>query len=143
MDIFSHALAGACTGAAWGRPFTGAALAVLPDIALIGPRKRLPPLFYNVAHSFLFLALVTAIASLFGLGLMAYLCVFSHLLLDAPTHNDNWAPPLLWPIPGRCSIAHEEWEFFNLTWWFGFSLTLLWSLMWITFILLFGIGFQS
>lgn len=127
MDVFSHAIAGACTGAVVGRPLLGAALAVLPDVAAVGPRRLHPGALYNLTHSLLFLALVPALASLWGFGGLAYFCIVSHLILDMPTHGDDWAPTLMWPSKFRYSIGHDEWEWFNETWWFGLLLTFLWS----------------
>lgn len=131
MDIISHALAGAATGTAFGRPFTGALLAVIPDLPIMGPRRQEPPLLYEVCHSLWFVVLASCIGALSGNGLLVLCCIGSHLVLDIPTHGPKWAPKLLWPnrvIYYTC----EEWEFFNRSWFVGASITLLWCFLWLT-----------
>lgn len=143
MDIFSHAIAGACTGAAWGRPLTGALVAVLPDAVLYGPRRRLPTPLYNLCHSLLFLGAATWVASFWELHWLVYFCLLSHIFLDAPTHGVTWAPPLFYPFHNtRFNIWHDEWEWGNETWLFGLLLTCLWSIAWLLASLL-GTGSPS
>jgi len=132
MDILSHAIAGACTGAAFGRPGLGAAIAVLPDIPLVGKRRDKPPVIYVVLHSLPFVVVASLVGSLWGFGVLCFFCLLSHIILDLPTHGKRWAPTLLWPWK-RKLIYWEEWEFFNKPWMWGLLLTVLWSNLWIQF----------
>lgn len=144
MDIFSHALAGAATGWAFGHPVLGAAVAALPDAVLGLRRRAAPTIAYNLTHSLLGLWAATVVASLFGWQVAAtvFLALLSHLVLDMPTHGPHWAPPLLYPwLPNRFS-AGSEWEFFNRSWQRGLNLTLAWVLTWLL-VSLSAIGFQS
>ena len=130
MDIFSHALAGAATGFAFNNPILGAVIAVTPDIPIFGPRKENPPLLYKFTHSILFLIIGVIVGSFYNVGALVFYCLFSHLLLDIPTHGPVWAPRLLWPY-GGIMVAAKEWEFFNRTWYYGLALTVTWSTLWI------------
>lgn len=138
MDVFSHAVAGACTGAFFGHPVLGAVAAASPDVMLIGKRKTNPPELYDATHSIAFLAILTSIGSLFGLGYLFFFSYLSHLLLDMPTHGKEWAPPLLWPFASKRYSYGTEWEFFNTSWKRGFFLTLLWSSIWLALLSNFG-----
>lgn len=133
MDVFSHAVAGAAVGAAFGRPVLGAVCGVLPDLAL-ATRKRLtlPPTAYNATHSALFVAGVGLLGALALGTVVPLLAVLSHILLDLPTHGRQWAPPLLYPFSERRYSMGTEWEWFNRSWWLGLGLTLLWSLAWLS-----------
>lgn len=130
MDIVSHAVAGAFTGLLFGEPVLGATVAVIPDLVLVGKRRELPPAFYDVTHSLLFMV-VCLVGSAFimgpNTGLVVGWALLSHLFLDIPTHGDKWAPPLLYPFSKERSGCGTEWEFFNGTWWFGLALTATWS----------------
>ncbi len=57
----------------------------------------------------------------------AQLAVISHLVLDLPTHGVHWSPQLLYPFLREPLVWGEEWEWFNESWWFGLSLTIIWS----------------
>jgi membrane-bound metal-dependent hydrolase YbcI (DUF457 family) len=148
MDIFTHALVGAATGAAFDRPVAGALYAVMPDLVLGSlKRRRLPTPAYNVSHSLAALLAVTVAAYLypapFGgarIAACAFFCYLSHLILDAATHGPQWAPMLLWPVRIRFS-GGDEWEWFNTSWFKGFALSLLWSILWLQ-LSLFHIGFR-
>lgn len=129
MDIFSHALAGACAGLLFNKPLLGAVIAVVPDLALGIKRKHRPSSVYDFTHSLLFvlLAVVGAwltVGAMFAM--LTWLCLLSHLFLDVPTHGKQWAPPLLFPFFDYRVSAGEEWEFFNASWKRGFVLTILW-----------------
>lgn len=131
MDVFSHATAGACTGLAFGRPVLGAAIAAAPDLMLLGKRVARPPALYNFTHSLLFLGLATALGMLFDSGLFVAAVLLSHLVLDLPTHGEQWAPPLLYPFRKTRFSMGEEWEFFNVPWIIGFLITLTWCEIWL------------
>jgi hypothetical protein len=130
MDVLSHAVAGACTGALWGRPLLGAMVAAAPDAVLGVRRKRLPTRLYNATHGLPFIALCSAVAMLAGgvqTACLVALCLLSHIVLDLPTHGPQWAPPLLYPFNSIRYCFGTEWEFFNKSWRLGLALTLLWS----------------
>lgn len=130
MDIFSHALAGAATGALWGRPVLGAVVAAAPDLVLGWRRRRLPSVVYNVTHSLPFVTVALAVTSLvWGLetGTLVMMCLLSHLFLDIPTHGRVWGPPLMYPFDNSRAGFGEEWEFFNDVWWRGLVFTFAWS----------------
>jgi membrane-bound metal-dependent hydrolase YbcI (DUF457 family) len=132
MDILSHAVAGACVGAAFGQPVLGAACGVLPDLALATPKRvTLPTAAYNATHSALFVAGVGLLGAVALGSVVPLLAVLSHILLDLPTHGKLWAPPLLYPFRSTRYSMGREWEWFNRSWWQGLGLTLLWSLAWL------------
>jgi membrane-bound metal-dependent hydrolase YbcI (DUF457 family) len=145
MDIITHAVVGAATGAAFGQPLQGAVWAIAPDL-MLGTLKRraTPTAAYNASHSFAAVAVVTGVAYAFG-GFAAAMCAFfsylSHLILDIPTHGEHWAPTLLWPSQKRFS-AGEEWEWFNRSWFAGLQLSFLWGIAWLL-LSLFHIGSPS
>jgi hypothetical protein len=130
MDIFSHAIAGACTGMYFGRPVLGAVIAVLPDLPIFGARTHNPPWLYKFTHSFAFLILGTLTGMLVEMPFLVFFCLMSHLILDVGTHGSNWYPRLFWPIEYRVYRANE-WEFFNSAWWSGAFITLIWSDVWL------------
>ena len=137
MDVFVHAAVGAATAHALDLPpWAGAVLAAAPDAVLGAVRGKPtapPSIAYNATHSLLFtltLALVLTAALGSPWGVLGALCHLSHLLLDMPTHNSRWAPPLCYPFfPARfsLSIRDQEWEFFNLAWAHGAA----WATVWI------------
>lgn len=131
MDIISHAVAGAATGAVFGHPLTGAVVAVLPDLPIFGKRKATPPTLYKFSHSLLAVVLVGLIGSTVGLavGLAAGFAYLSHILLDSITHSETWAPKWLWPSVVNVNPPSDEWEFFNAPWWRGFEITLVYSVL--------------
>lgn len=134
MDIVTHALAGAATGAAFGRPLLGAAVAVVPDSALwLRPRLPRPPALYRAAHAAL-APIVISILCLFAFGQEIAIVVFwswvSHIVLDIPTHGPEWSPRLLWPNERILFTRFEEWEWFNESWWQGLALAFIWSAIW-------------
>jgi membrane-bound metal-dependent hydrolase YbcI (DUF457 family) len=131
MDIVTHAVVGAATGAAFGRPFAGMAFAVLPDLFLFSVKRRdTPTAAYNASHSFAGLVLVTILAGLYApsLGGVAFFAYASHIVLDVPTHGERWAPPLMWPSKRRYSMG-DEWEWFNYSWFHGAFLAILWIIV--------------
>lgn len=146
MDVFTHALAGAATGAAFGRPLLGAVVAVLPDSALwLGPRRASPPALYRAAHGLLApFMLATITMAFFGPAVSA--CVFfawlSHFVLDVPTHGEEWAPRPFWPDERPLFTHFEEWEWFNASWWRGLKIAIIWSIAWLS-LSSFVTGFQS
>lgn len=133
MDIISHALAGAATGAYYGRPLLGAAVAVLPDLVLPLRRLKHPPARYLFTHSFTFLILASIIGAIFGVGWLVFFALLSHILLDIATHGEHWAPALFAPFSNVRYRFNNEWEWFNEVWYFGAYLTLLWSAAWLLF----------
>jgi hypothetical protein len=130
MDIISHAIAGACTGAAFGEPIAGAIWGVLPDLVL-GVRRRFhPTILYNITHSLTFIGLCGFIGVMvFGSWTPAF-SLLSHIALDLPTHGTVWAPPLFYPFKRRYSLG-KEWEWFSLSWGIGLAITIVWSSIWL------------
>ena len=130
MDIVTHAVVGASTGALFGRPVLGALVAAAPDLVLGLQRKVKPTRAYNYTHSALFALACTLAAALLGswpLGALVGLCLLSHLVLDVPTHGRVWAPPLLYPYSvKRYSMFLYEWEFFNVAWAVGLGVSIVW-----------------
>lgn len=129
MDILSHAAAGAATGALFGQPALGAFVAVVPDIVLLGERRAVPTAAYNWTHSVAFAVACTVWAAAIGsshLASLVALCLLSHLVLDLPTHGEQWGPTLLYPYSDKRFSMGEEWEFFNFSWWRGLCLTGIW-----------------
>lgn len=137
MDVISHALAGAATGAAFGRPLLGAAVAVVPDSALwLRPRLARPPALYRAAHGGLAPLLISALClPLFGptVALVVMWAWISHIVLDIPTHGPIWSPRLFWPDERAVFTKFKEWEWFNRSWWLGLSVTFIWSAIWLFF----------
>jgi membrane-bound metal-dependent hydrolase YbcI (DUF457 family) len=130
MDLFSHAIAGAAMGAAFGRPLVGAVCACLPDMVLGLKRVASPTAAYTVTHSLVFCLIAATVGVWVGLGPVVGLAVLSHLLLDLPTHGKAWAPALLYPFSERRFSFGGEWEFFNRYWFIGLIMTVEWSALW-------------
>lgn len=136
MDIISHAVAGACAGAVFGRPVLGAVFGVLPDIVLGVRRKATPNTSYNVTHSLMFV-LVVALVCIPLRTWAPVIAAISHIVLDLPTHGLKWAPPLLYPLSDRrYSYDDREWEWFNYSWWRGLAITIMWSMLCLSYVLL-------
>ena len=132
MDIVSHAVAGACTGAAFGRPILGAVFGVLPDVVIATKsRLQLPTEGYNFTHSLTFLLFFGLMGGGMFQSWVPFLALLSHLVLDIPTHGRIWAPPLLYPFNDRRFSLGEEWEWFNASWLKGLTLTIIWSGAWL------------
>lgn len=122
MDIFSHAVVGAATGALYGQPLLGALVAIAPDLAIAGPRKLKPTHLYKASHSLFAIFLVSCVALPFGkdIALVAVLSYASHIFLDAITHCREWQPRFLWPSDVPLGFkGTQEWEFFNASWFLG------------------------
>lgn len=140
MDIVTHALAGAATGAAFGHPLLGAVVAVVPDSALwLRPRLALPPALYRAMHGGLVPLFVCALClPFFGpkIATLVWWAWMSHIALDVPTHGENWSPRLFWPDERILFTEFEEWEWFNRSWWRGLALALIWSSIWLLLALL-------
>lgn len=132
MDIFTHAVAGAASGAVFGYPVTGAVIAVVPDVVLIGKRRLTPPPLYDQMHNLLYISIASLTVLLLSGGIAlastVFLALLSHLVLDAVSHGGVWAPPLLYPFNDtRFALGlGEEWEWFNDAWFEGLILTLMW-----------------
>ena len=126
MDIVSHAVAGAATGHIFGQPLLGAAIAVLPDLMLFGPRRKEPPFLYDVTHSLLCVVVLGALGGLLGTWLPLW-ALLSHLALDLPTHGPRWAPVLAFPLSRQRYSFGEEWEWGSRSWFNGLALTIIWS----------------
>lgn len=129
MDVVTHALVGASTGAVVGRPLLGAVIAALPDVVLGLRRRAVPSRAYNATHSAAFVAAATLAAALlfaWPVAPLVALCLLSHLVLDLPTHSTTWAPPLLYPFSARRFSFGNEWEFFNESWWVGLTMSIIW-----------------
>lgn len=145
MDIITHAVVGAITGATMGHPIIGAVAAVVPDSALwLGRRPARPPALYSAAHGLLAPCLFAAITmALFGplISAVVFFSWLSHIVLDIPTHEGEWSPRLFWPDTRPVFAGYEEWEWFNEAWWFGLLIAGIWS---ITCVVLYitVIGFQ-
>lgn len=146
MDIITHALAGAATGAAFGRPLLGAVVAVVPDSALwLRPRQARPPAAYRAAHGLLAPCLAGSVAMmLFGpaISALVFFAWLSHIVLDIPTHGADWSPRLFWPDERPVFTKFQEWEWFNRSWWLGLALTAIWSITWLA-LSKFATGFPS
>lgn len=146
MDIITHALAGAATGAAFGRPLLGAVVAVVPDSALwLRPRQPRPPAAYRAAHGLLAPCLAgSAAMMLFGpaISALVFFAWLSHIVLDIPTHGADWSPRLFWPDERPVFTKFQEWEWFNRSWWLGLALTAIWSITWLA-LSKFATGFLS
>lgn len=136
MDIVTHAIVGAITGANWGRPILGAAVAIAPDFVLGLKRHALPPLSYSMTHSPLLMSLALFVAT----GALTHdprltacviACYLSHIALDLQTHGDDWAPRLFFPFSIHRTSLGGDWEFFNRSWWLGLSTAVLWSSIWL------------
>lgn len=131
MDFITHGVVGAATGAVWGRPITGAVIAMAPDIPLIGKRVLLPPKAYVWTHSYLFAIVWTVIALLVSpeFSIVVFTALMSHLFLDMLTHEPLWSPRLAYPWDKEFYLKvapFGEWEFFNASWWFGLGVSILW-----------------
>lgn len=135
MDLLTHVVVGALTGAAVGEPIAGAAIAAAPDLVLGITRKAAPTLAYRSTHSAFGMLVATAIAWACGgwfLADLVFICWCSHLFLDVFTHGRVWGTQLLFPFSNRTFTFGEEWEWFNDTWFFGLWLALFWcSAIWI------------
>lgn len=132
MDLATHFVVGVATGAQFGHPFLGGCIAAAPDLVLGITRRKAPTTAYNVTHSLAgMLAAAGAAGALWGwqaCGLV-YWCLLSHLVLDAPTHGEQWAPPLLYPYSDARFSFGQEWEFFNLPWLCGLWVSFLWIIL--------------
>ncbi len=135
MDVVVHAIVGAGTGAAFGRPILGAVVAILPDMPLWFRRRQAkPPYAYALLHSGPMLAYMAVLFGLawgiFGLAwqtpVVVWLAWASHVAIDIPTHAKLWQPKLLWPSEWVVFPQAQEWEFFNGAWWFGLLISSLW-----------------
>ena len=130
MDVVSHALAGAASGAVFGHPIIGAIVAVLPNSVLGLQRRKAPPVAYRYSHSVLTALCVPAALALLPLQhtipLAVALAWLSHIALDVPTHGELWAPRLMYPFSQFKLGNFIEWEFGSRTWYFGSFLTLVW-----------------
>lgn len=158
MDIFTHALVGAVTGGALGHPLLGAVVAVLPDLPLwVQRRPASPPAAYLALHSGLAAVLLAVACALCTYGgfisvtfaVTVVACWLSHIVLDVPTHGNEWQPRLLWPNKKYLLFPDtiEEWEFFNLTWLIGLKLAVAWIVGVACLVILYhalgsGTGFQ-
>lgn len=129
MDIITHAVVGAASGAVFGHPVVGAIYGVLPDLFASIKRKLEPGPAYRLAHSFTGLSIMllfwlpTGELNLLGAAFLAYL---SHIVLDLTTHGPAFAPRLFWPC-GFVLYSGKEWEWFNSSWCFGLLLAFYWS----------------
>jgi membrane-bound metal-dependent hydrolase YbcI (DUF457 family) len=133
MDLFSHAVAGAAVGAAYGRPLLGAFFGVLPDLVLPLKRIHVPVLRYSATHSLAFVLVAGMVgAAIFERSVVPLLALLSHILLDIPTHGPKWAPPLFYPFSAKRYSLGPDWEFFSPSWWKGLLLTLIWSAVWLS-----------
>ena len=143
MDIVTHAVVGAASGALFGQPLLGAAVATMPDWPLLGRRVKLPPFPYVVLHSPLVMYVVICMLPiddvLFSTILLSYV---SHIALDIPTHSKTWQPRFI-PFKESKLDDFEEWEFFNSSWWFGLTISIFWTILCLTFAFLFDTGSPS
>lgn len=135
MDLISHAVAGAATGAAFGRPVLGACVAVTPDLVLGIKRRAVPNTAYDITHCPAFACsiglAIFAITNSIGIAACVTACLVSHIALDLQTHCSRWAPKLLFPFAQHRHSCGDEWEWFNRSWWIGLITTILWSATWI------------
>ena len=130
MDIVSHALAGAASGAVFGHPIVGAVVGVMPDAVLPLQRIAAPTACYRGTHSAIVALCVALLAWGFGISLALLGCAVlawcSHIALDLPTHANLWAPRLLYPFSDVHYEKGIEWEFLSDEWYIGFLITLIW-----------------
>ncbi len=130
MDIFSHAVAGAASGAVFGKPIVGAIWGVVPDLVLGIKRLEKPTGLYRFTHSFLFIGLMGAATETIAHMGAVMLALLSHIVLDALTHGKLWAPRPFNPFSSRRIFNNcQEWEWGNLSWWMGLGWTATWSLL--------------
>lgn len=129
MDILSHMVAGAASGAVFGHPVVGAVIGALPDVVLGIKRKAAPNTPYRATHSLLVLLLVLTLLAALPFNLLAAIALawLSHIVLDVPTHGQLWAPRVLFPLYDVRIGNFQEWEFFTRTWYNGLCLTVAWS----------------
>lgn len=134
MDIITHAIVGAATGAVAGRPVLGMVAGVLPDLAIwFGKRRVYPPTLYTALHCIL-APLIAALISIPIFGVTGCVVVFlawcSHIFLDVITHGFVWSPKLFWPaLPDPVFSNIQEWEWFNRSWWRGLTVALIWIVL--------------
>lgn len=132
MDLVTHALVGASTGALFGHPLEGSLFGMLPDVGLASFRRlERPPSFYIFCHSPVFILLLGLIVYLVDPSFLpcASLSVFSHIVLDIPTHGKLWAPRPFYPFSEvSFSLGGGEWEWFNGIWYRGLGVSLVWIL---------------
>lgn len=129
MDIFTHAIVGGVTGAQFGQPVLGAAIAVIPDLQLFGVRRESPPELYQFLHSVAGVIGVASLLCMLGVSFtLSLACLMSHLAIDVPTHGFKWAPRLLYPFNFKFT-CFNEWEFFNVTWFYGLGVSVIWILI--------------
>lgn len=130
MDMLTHFVAGATSGAFFDEPILGGVIAITPDIVLGIKRRELPNYAYNLTHSVFGISFITFVLSFFINYLLVLTSLFSHILLDLRTHGKQWSPPLLFPFSERHFFSAEEWEFFNISWLKGFIPFLAWEILW-------------
>lgn len=140
MDIITHAIVGAASGAVFGHPIVGAIVAVIPDIPLGITRKHRPNIGYDMLHSpvigglnmfnmaNIFLGMSHGAPTDFSFGWAALLAWASHIFLDLFTHGPTWAPMPFAPISFRRVSLGYDWELFDSTWWNGLLLAICWVL---------------
>lgn len=131
MDLINHSIAGASTGYAFNKPLEGAIIAIIPDLVLGIKRKQFPTELYNLNHSLVFVLSTGIFYWIANGSSLVLFALFSHIILDLPTHGKIWAPPLFYPFNSRRYSFGKEWEWFSQSWWIGFILTIIWSLLWI------------
>lgn len=121
MDIATHALVGAAIGLNYNAPVMGAVIGAAPDLVLGVKRKLNPTKLYKLTHSFLVCAVVGLGLYYSGLtSLLVFQAWLSHIVLDAVTHSNEWAPRPFYPFTERTfKLNIPEWEFGNSTWYFG------------------------
>lgn len=128
MDIMTHAVVGAATGAVFGNPILGVVIAVMPDVVLGPSRRQKPNAWYNLTHAPIpMLVLLTVVFLPFGYAACAAFAYLSHIVLDLPTHGGKWAPKLFAPFSYRRVSLGDDWEFFSREWWVGLIIASLWS----------------
>jgi hypothetical protein len=129
MDVFSHAIAGASVGSVFGNPWLGAFISITPDLVLGPYRKSAPPQLYNMTHSVLMTSAVGLSIWIVFATPVVLLALYSHLILDIPTHGKEWAPTLFYPLSEKRYGCGEEWEWFNKSWFIGLAITTVWCVL--------------
>lgn len=133
MDFLSHAVAGAAVGYAFGNPALGAAVALIPDVPIWGKRREAPNAMYDVTHTMIFTLLVGAVVFKYMGTPLVGLALLSHLVLDLPTHGRQWGAMSLFPLTTRrFHWIEHDWELFDINWWVGTLVTIIWSTAWLT-----------
>jgi len=112
----------------YGHPIVGAVAGVMPDLVLGVRRRQRPNPAYRYTHSLLVCVVFSGFAIMlnFDIGLAIFMGWLLHIVVDIPTHGNEWAPRPLYPFNTELmfNFPHHEWEFFNESWCWGLILSI-------------------